>query len=200
MKNTYLTLKCIVVLCLLCFCLVTFAKKDAQTDTLSEMEVVRARAILLAELCFTYETDNGTFPSSLADLYWPIDYSKYASENLGFTPKGTDGNIYIGDTAFIIRPVIKTDESASLGVNLRHRENEWWIIIASVGYGRYLGDYDILFRNGLSSTDSVLEGTITTYDDLIFYISDSDYRIFRQNENFEIAKFKEIAFSENKEN
>ena len=180
------------------FCLVASLSFSQVIETATSETVFRqsrARALLIAYMCYEYETDNGTFPIRTADLRWPLDYAKVFEqdtnvnfENLMNDPLSWDPKSQRGGK-FRILPVLKKEwVPTACGINLRAGD-VYFIVLSSFGDAKYMGDCDVIFEDKLKSGNQY-----TNPAGSLFYISDREIGEFQRGPDFDRKKLiKEAA-------
>ncbi len=170
------------------FAVAQVPKSDAQLD----FRVARARATLIAYLCSCYETDNGRFPVSEAELHWPVDYVGKCSELYGFDFEKANKDPLSNRNKFLIKPVLRERIEGTSGVKFRGADVDWWIIYSSGG-GIGLYDYDLIYLEKLNLPKGFLESAGPDSPNDILFISDKQIRDLVTSPEFELKEVIKAA-------
>lgn len=126
----------------------------------------KARALLFGYFCYLYETDNGRFPLTEANLRWPIDYVEPWEKQLGVSFDEVASDPLAGGARFEIRPVIPDDAGIRDGIFVLDGPSRF-IVLSRARHGSVLGRMDVLreaaLRDGSEYTDP---------DGDVFYLSE----------------------------
>ena len=168
------------------------------TEALRVFKQSKARATLVAYLCYMYETDNGRFPIRESDLRWPVDYVTAFEEttNVRFEAIVADPLSWSSERqrswSFRVLPVIKqTWMRRPLGITLRATDI-FHIVLSPSRDAANLHGLDLLFEEAIANGNQYSD----PYGSL-FYISDDLIRRIATEPEFEIRKlFDEAGLDE----
>lgn len=170
---------------------VLYSQVELDGRVTHDFEKSKARATLLALLCYTYETDNGTFPLSIADLHWPIDYVSNFERTHGVKFRDLENDpLSSGNSRFFVRPVIRhCDSDQRRGVDFRQRNAAFrFAVISPSGAGGELVNFHVLYEDSLSSGSMYLDPSAS-----IQFISDDMIRDLASSDIFDIKKVLSAA-------
>jgi hypothetical protein len=113
----------------------------------------KARATVIAYVCYLYEADNGRFPLSEANLHWPLDYVGPFEHDYGvrFESFLADPLSPSGQTPFMIRPVLgRRERTRAKGAELSSGDVHF-VVLSPSRDGGMLRNFAILYDDALTS-------------------------------------------------
>lgn len=159
-----------------------------------QFQIARSRAILVALVCYLYETDNGRFPISDADLHWPVDYIGNTTRIYGFDYAEANKDPLANNADFGRILILSRAALEAEGINYKTSKVNWYIFSRS-GVGARYDDYDILIEQTSPRYRSFLEPYDSDFEigGTLFYISDDQIRAYASNEDFDLDSIIKTA-------
>lgn len=174
------------------------SESDDESTLMSDVDqsfrTTRARAVLLGFACYCYETDNGRFPASVAELHWPVDYFESMKKIYGFDLEKAFEDPMADGHPFLIKPIVRELDPDTRGIRFQNEKVDWWIISVS-GQGANMADYDVIYAEALGSNRYLLLTDIgqPVSSNEILYISDNGFRSYVNSPDFKLKRTIEEA-------
>lgn len=162
---------------------ILFARGEPKADTDGVGERVRSRILLLGYLCAAFETDNGRFPRSFAELYYPVNYIESLGEIMQVDFSKVNQDPLQGNSAFVIVRLVSPDANTDYGIPLRGPGIQW--AVASRSYsGLDLNIHDVIFVDRIPTPYFVPVATgdeMLPHGRLIALTADSARELLKEN-------------------
>lgn len=156
---------------------------DAET-----MEIARARVIAIGWVCSRYQIENGTFPGSMGDLYWPTSFVAYFEGLYGVSfDEITRDPLTTYTARFLIKPVVRSWPEAD-AIEWDYRTKARYVIL-SIREGGRVHQYDQVLTTASLARASEFEDPAAP----VQYLSDDRWWRIHNSPEFDILEVLRAA-------